>query len=112
MSRARSKGTAAESAVVAYLRANGFPHAERRALSGSKDRGDIAGVPDVACEVKAAAAHSYGAWLAEAAAEAGNADARYAVVIHKPKGTGAANVASWRVVMTLETFCDLVREDT
>lgn len=112
MSRARAKGTAAETAVVAYLRSHGFPLAERRALHGTTDRGDIAGVPGVAVEVKAAVSHSYGAWLAEAAREAVNAAARYGVVVHKPKGLGAVNVGQWHVVMTLDTFCELVREDS
>ena len=45
-------GTAAESAVVKVLREHGFPHAERRALHGSIDLGDITGTPGLAWEVK------------------------------------------------------------
>lgn len=44
MSKSKAKGTAAESAVVKYLREQGWPSAERRALNGASDRGDIAGV--------------------------------------------------------------------
>ena len=41
MSKNKARGTKHETNVVNYLRANGFPHAERRTLSGAKDRGDI-----------------------------------------------------------------------
>lgn len=48
---ARSKGRAAENALAAFLQANGFPDAERSA-SKLEDRGDIAGVPGTAIQVK------------------------------------------------------------
>ena len=51
MSRSKAKGTAAETAVVRFLRAVGFTQAERRTLGGTQDRGDIAGVPGVVIEV-------------------------------------------------------------
>jgi len=61
VSKSKQKGTAAETAVVRYLRSlnfqhagPAFPNAERRALSGGKDMGDIAGIPDTVIEVKAA----------------------------------------------------------
>jgi len=50
MSAARAKGTAWETAIVGYLRGRGAPHAERRALNGSNDRGDIAGIPGLVIE--------------------------------------------------------------
>lgn len=110
VSRARAKGTAAETAVVTYLQTHGFPHAERRALHGANDRGDIAGVPGVAIEVKAVAKPSVGAWLLEAEQERINAGAGLGVVVHKPRGVGVARVAEWHVVMTLAAFTELVRE--
>ena len=58
----KAKGTAWETAVVDYLRANGHPHAERRALSGNTDRGDIAGVPGVVIECKNAKTMALAAW--------------------------------------------------
>ncbi len=74
-------GTAAETAVVRYLQANGFPHAERRALRGELDAGDITGCPGICIEVKggeAARSASDGdvaAWMKEVRAETLNADA-------------------------------------
>lgn len=111
MSRARAKGTAAETAVADYLRGHGFPHAERRALHGSRDLGDITGVPGVVVEVKAAVSADYGGWLREADAERANAAARLAIVVHKPKGMGVERVRLWRAVTTLETMTALIRED-
>lgn len=69
--RPRDIGTAAETAVVRCLRTAGFPHAERRALRGVLDAGDVTGTPGVAWEVKGGAAARTAsdgqlvAWLAE-----------------------------------------------
>jgi hypothetical protein len=109
VSRSKAKGTAAETAVVRYLQAHGFPFAERRALAGAADRGDVAGVPGVCVEVKAVVKPSFGAWLGEAAVEAGNAGAGLGVVVHKPRGV--ADPAGFHVVMTLAAFAELMRED-
>jgi Holliday junction resolvase len=51
VSASRAKGTRFETAICAYLNAEGFPAIERRALAGSADKGDIAGLP-VAVEAK------------------------------------------------------------
>lgn len=45
--QSKAKGREAERAVVAYLIAQGWPYTERRRLSGSSDRGDIAGIAGV-----------------------------------------------------------------
>ena len=50
--RPKAIGTAAETAVVRYLAAHGFPNAERRALHGATDLGDITGTPSLCWEVK------------------------------------------------------------
>ncbi len=49
----KEKGTAFETAVVKYLRANGFGQAERRALRGRDDVGDILVCPGIIAECKA-----------------------------------------------------------
>jgi hypothetical protein len=51
MSKSKQKGTMAETAVVQYLK-QFWPNVERRALQGSKDTGDIAGIPNVVIEIK------------------------------------------------------------
>lgn len=74
MSKSKAKGTKAESDCVKYLRER-WPAAERRALAGTKDRGDIAGIPKTVGEVKAAAQLRIAAWQQEALAEMANAEA-------------------------------------
>jgi len=84
MSKAKQKGTTAEREVVRYLQ-QWWPTAERRALSGNKDRGDVAGIPGVCIEVKAAATQLIGPWQRETLAEMENAGvALCALVVKRP----------------------------
>ena len=106
MSRSKDIGTKAESAVVAVLRAHGFPTAERSALHGAHDQGDITGTP--ACwEVKgghAAEQASDGqvlAWMAELDTECVNKGADLGVLVMKRKGVGHGNAERWWAVMWL-----------
>lgn len=108
MSSSKRKGTAAESAVVQYLQAMGFAHAERRSLNGAKDRGDIAGLPGVVIEVKNCARQELAGWVAEAEVERDNDNASLGVVWHKRRGKGQA--ADWFVTMSGEQFVFLLRE--
>ena len=82
MSKAKAKGTAAEREVVRYLQ-NWWPAAERRALSGNKDKGDVAGIPGVVVEVKAAATQLIGPWQRETLMERENAGAARCVLVVK-----------------------------
>jgi Holliday junction resolvase len=74
MTKSKAKGTRAESDCVKYLRER-WPQAERRALAGSKDKGDIAGVPATVGEVKAAAKIQLRKWQLETLEEMDNAGA-------------------------------------
>jgi hypothetical protein len=103
----KRKGTAWESAVVAYLTDNGFSRAERRALSGFVDRGDIAGVPRTVIECKAAKAMDLAGWIKEAEAEAVNAGAEVPVVFAKRRQHGTADGYA---ICTIETFVRLLRQ--
>jgi len=100
MTRPKDIGTICESAVVKFLRENGFGGAERRALRGTLDCGDITGLgPGIVVEVKggkAAEGASDGlinAWLAETETERNNADADIDVLVVKRKGKG--NAGDW-----------------
>lgn len=104
MTRPKDKGTAAETMVVEYLRRTHWPHAERRALSGGKDKGDVTGTPGLAWEVKAAKTQSVPAWLRETEAERVNAGADYATLVIKPQGVGKERVASFHAVMDKHQF--------
>jgi hypothetical protein len=91
VSKSKDKGTAAEREVVRYLQ-NWWPTAERRALSGNKDKGDVAGILGVVVEVKAAAAQQLPAWMRETWTEKENADACCCVlVVKRPR----QNVSRW-----------------
>lgn len=115
MSRQRQKGTALETAVSTFLHDRlGDDRVMRMPLSGSKDRGDIAGVrtvlgEKVCIEVKNHARMDLGTWLREAETERGNADAKVAVVVHKRHGKGQAR--DQLVTMTLEDFAVLLGAD-
>lgn len=107
MSKSRAKGTSAEVAIVAYLNDHGFPYAERRALAGINDRGDIAGVPGVVIEAKNCETITLSAWLKEAATEAVNAGVDIGVVWAKRRGKGSPG--DWYVIMPGSTFVELIK---
>ena len=108
MSAAKRKGTAWESAVVDYLRAQGWPHAELRNLSGAKDRGDIAGVIGVCIEAKNQARHSLAEWLDEARVEKANAGAAVGVVWFHRRGKSSAGDGF--VLMSGHQFVEMLRD--
>jgi hypothetical protein len=108
VSASKTKGSAAERAVVAYLRDAGFPHAERRLAGSVKDRGDVAGIPGVVLEVKSAARTELGAWVDEALLEQANDGADYGVVVHKRRGKGGA--ADWYATCTFDQLARLLRQ--
>ncbi|KAM9863113.1 hypothetical protein ACI1US_00998 [Leucobacter sp. BZR 635] len=112
---AKKAGTAQETLAVNYLaRVLSDDRIERRRLSGSKDRGDIAGLRTVdqqriVAEVKNTAKLALGPWLREAEIERGNDDAAVGVVIHKRHGS--AKPEDQIVSMTLRDFAVLLGGD-
>lgn len=107
MSRNKQRGTRHETNVVNYLRQNGFPNAERRALHGNNDRGDINAGPGLVIECKSQARHSLAEWLDEAITEGENANADVAAVWAHRRGKG--NPGDHYVVTTGEIFMRLLR---
>ncbi len=108
VNRPRIKGTAWESKIVAALVRAGWPYAERRALNGSVDKGDVAGIPGWVIEAKDCRKLEFGPWLREAHQEAFNVghDAR-GVVWAKRRGYPEAEDGF--VVMSGETFMRLLK---
>jgi hypothetical protein len=104
----QAKGRRWEAAICRYLVEHGAPYAERRRLNGTRDRGDVAGIPGLVIEAKSAAAMSLGAWLAEAEVERQNDGAALGVVWHKRRG--AASAGDGFVTMTGAQFVRLLRE--
>ena len=95
MSRTRSSakqaGTRFETLVARYLaEVLEDDRIERRAKTGSKDRGDISGLrchgQRVVAECKNTSRMNLPAWVDEAQIEAGHDDALVGVVIHKRHG--------------------------
>jgi hypothetical protein len=107
VNRSKARGTAWESAIVAYL-AELWPYVERRTQSGAKDRGDIAGLPGVVIEAKSAARMELSEWAKETAAEVSNAKARIGVTWIKRRGKTSA--ADGFVIMDGRTFAYLLKE--
>lgn len=108
MSKARQKGTSAETAVVKYLQDHGFPYAERRALHGINDKGDITGCGPVVFEVKNHKTLDLAGWIKELEAEMINAKVDTGAVIAKKKGT--TDVANWYAVMPVSVLVALLKE--
>jgi hypothetical protein len=107
MSASKKRGTSWESAIVRHLATEGFPHVERRALAGTSDRGDIAGIPGVVIEAKNCRAADLAGWVDEAAIEQANDGADYSAVWHHRRGKASA--AEGYVTMTGATFTRLLR---
>jgi hypothetical protein len=107
LSRSKQKGTLAETAVVNYLR-QFWPSVERRALSGAKDKGDVAGIPNVVIEIKNHASYKLTEWIKETEVERNNAQASVGILVIKPKGIGVSQVNKWYAVVPLETMVTLL----
>lgn len=110
VNRPKEKGTAAETAVVGYLREHGWPYAERRALTGATDKGDVTGTPGLAWEVKAGTRIQMAQWVAEMLQERENAHAEHGVLVIKPRGRGVKSVDDWFAVMIESDFRSLCKK--
>lgn len=106
--RSKAKGTAWESKIVAALNAAHWPHAERRALNGSTDRGDITGIPGVVIEAKDHNRITLAEFVDQANIEAANACADIgAAWLHRK---GHSSPLDGYVVMDGSTFIHLLKE--
>lgn len=106
MTASKDRGTRWETAIVTYLRGAGFPLAERRALAGTADKGDIAGLP-VVVEAKNCRRDELPGWVDEAQAEAVNAGVDVGVVWHHRRGKSSP--AEGFVTMSGAAFVRLLR---
>ena len=103
----KQRGTRWESAIVDYVRDHGFPHCERRALSGGKDKGDLNIAPGLVIEAKCQSRHSFAEWLDEATEETANAGADIGMVWAHRRGKSSPGAGY--VVMDGETAVRLLR---
>jgi hypothetical protein len=117
MNRPKAIGTAAETAVARYLAAHGFPSAERRALRGIEDAGDITGCPGICVEVKGGEAAKNASdllvtdWLEETEKERLNARADIGVLVLQRRGVGPTNAGRWWAILRLDEVANLAAAD-
>ena len=111
--RPKDIGTEAETRVVNYLRLNGFAQAERRALHGGKDLGDVTGCGPLVIEIKGgdkarmASDGQIDNWLIETEIERANADADLGLLVVARARKG---VAAWWCCMTMRTYERLLND--
>ena len=109
---ARVAGTRFETQIARHLADQlADDRIERRAKTGSKDRGDIGGVRTphggrVVIECKNVSRLSLAGWVTEADTERGNDDALVGIVVHKRHGVGDA--AAQYVTMTVADLVALL----
>jgi hypothetical protein len=105
--RPKQIGTRGETAVVRALRRLGYPGAERRALAGSNDLGDILICPGVIGEVKwgkhakAASLADIAEWWKQTERERFNAGAAFGLLIIQRNGYGDERADKSRCFMDL-----------
>ncbi|MGI5162755.1 hypothetical protein ACQEU3_47115 [Spirillospora sp. CA-253888] len=113
--RPKDKGTDAERGVVRYLQTNGWPAAERRALRGSADCGDITGTPGICWEVKyrnrQVSDTEVTNWLAETETERLNAGAAIGVLVIRRVGVGEAHAGRWWAIVPASALLGSARHD-
>lgn len=118
MSRSKQIGTSAENHVVDYIATRGFAGAERRALFGVNDRGDITGTPGICWQVKGgkmaetASDNRIREWMDELDAQIANSGSDFGVLIRKRSGYGAKRVGQWYAHMRMGTMYDLMHRSS
>jgi hypothetical protein len=105
VNRPKQIGTATETAVTRLANLSGFPFAERRALAGAADKGDILMCPGFILEVKGGHMAEKASdaqvlnWLIETENERVNSGAAHSMLIVKRKGVGAERCRYWSAWM-------------
>jgi hypothetical protein len=113
VNRPRAIGTYAETAVARTAQTNGFPNADRFALHGSRDIGDVGLCPGVIVEVKGGHAAHHATdldvqnWLDETARERDNANAAVGFLVVQREHVGAPNAHRWWAYWRLGWISDL-----
>jgi Holliday junction resolvase len=102
----KRKGSAAERAVVDYLKAHGFPQARRTQAGTRHDIGDVDGVPGHAIEVKNHARIALAEWVEQLEAEIAAKGVEGGVVVVKRRGKG--DPGDWYAVTPLRRYVRLL----
>lgn len=113
VNRPKAIGTFAETAVLKQILPY-FPAAERLALKGAADEGDIGHCGEFVFEVKGGKqTHSIGdaklvEWIGEALAEAENRGVGYGVLVTQRKGFGAPRARRWWVHLPADALAEIM----
>ena len=103
--KSKVRGTRWESGVVAFLQEHGYPHAERRALAGAQDKGDVL-LPGLMIECKDEQKITLSVYADEVATQTSNCPpGTIGVAWIKRRGKG---VDKSYILMDPETFLDLI----
>lgn len=114
MGKSKKIGTEAETAVVKVLRERGWPAAERKALTGAVDLGDITGTPGITWQVKGghmaedASDTMIDQWLKEAQEQKSAAGTDLGLLVWKRKMVGAANAHRWWAAIRASDLAELL----
>ena len=112
----KAKGTSFETAIVNYLKENGFPSSRRTALAGENDSGDIHGIKqrlspvEIAIQCKNQKAFKLSEWLNDTVKQAAKLREAYPLLVVKRPGKGAAALGESYVVMRLEDMLKLLKD--
>lgn len=116
MNRNNQIGAAAERGLVAYLCEHGWPQAERRALRGEFDAGDVTGTPGLCWEIKAGTQctrpteRQIAEWMTETETERVNAAAEIGVLVLRRPGVGSAQAGRWDCYLPLHAIVGLAAD--
>ncbi|MET8334411.1 hypothetical protein [Streptosporangium canum] len=100
------------------LRTLGWPHAERRALAGAHDLGDITGCPGIVWEVKGGqqtrqpSDEQIADWMAETEQERVNARADFGVLVLQRHGIGPSNAHRWWAYLRASAYRQMMAART
>lgn len=117
VNRPKNIGTWTETQVVKVAR-NYYPKADRAALRGSADIGDLINTGPLCVEVKGGAAARAAAnasssvliekWLAETEKERKAAHARFGVLVLHRAGVGGGDARRWWAILNAAAFADIM----
>jgi hypothetical protein len=93
----------AQHLVAAHLRSL-YPYAV--AVGSGMPGRDVTGTPGAAFEVKARKSFDPGAWMRQAARQAGEGELSITVI--RPNGGGPTNVGSWPCLITLDELITML----
>jgi hypothetical protein len=98
-----TRGRQSEAVVAEYLRAHGFPQAER--VAASLKGADVTGTPGLAIEIKSRYGLDLKQWMDQAAKREG-----LPLLVVRLNGQGPSSIANWPLVIPFGLGVEILRE--